>query len=61
MRVMLAADAIAGLGLKNVGIMTDGRFSGFNHGLIIGHVSLEAAIGGTIALVEDGDIPEMVK
>ena len=38
-----------------VGLMTDGRFSGGSVGLVIGHVGPEAAIGGPIALIEDGD------
>lgn len=36
--------------------MTDGRFSGANHGIMIGHVSPEAAVGGPLALVRDGDM-----
>lgn len=44
----------AGLGDK-VALMTDGRFSGGSHGFIIGHVTPEAQVGGTIALLEDGD------
>ena len=43
-----------GLG-KDCALVTDGRFSGWSSGLSIGHVSPEAAEGGTIALVEDGD------
>ena len=43
-----------GLG-EDVALMTDGRFSGATHGLMVGHVAPEAAIGGTIALIEDGD------
>lgn len=60
LEVMLTSNAIAGLGLddKNA-LVTDGRFSGFNHGPIIGHVSPEAAVGGVIALVEDGDVIEL--
>jgi dihydroxy-acid dehydratase len=54
--VMLSADALVDLGLdKSVGLLTDGRFSGFNYGPIIGHVAPEAAAGGVIALVEEGD------
>jgi len=57
MREMLSPTAaIAGLGLEgSVGLITDGRFSGGTRGLSIGHVSPEAAAGGPIALVEDGD------
>ena len=54
--LMLRIDALIGLGLhKSVGLITDARFSGFNFGAIIGHVSPEAYDGGTIALVENGD------
>jgi dihydroxy-acid dehydratase len=58
MREMLApTSAIAGMGLdKSVALLTDGRFSGATRGASIGHVSPEAASGGTIALVKDGDI-----
>lgn len=45
----------AGLG-KDVALVTDGRFSGANHGIMIGHVSPEAALGGPIGLLKDGDI-----
>jgi dihydroxy-acid dehydratase len=57
MREMLVVTAaIVGQGLKDsVALITDGRFSGASHGLMIGHVSPEAAIGGPIALVRDGD------
>ena len=45
-----------GLGLGNqVAFITDGRFSGGTHGFVVGHVSPEAAEGGLIALIEDGD------
>lgn len=48
--------ALAGIGLqKTVALITDGRFSGGSHGIVIGHVAPEAARGGTIALVKDGD------
>ncbi|MCX8161661.1 MAG: dihydroxy-acid dehydratase, partial [Candidatus Bathyarchaeota archaeon] len=48
---------VAGMGLSDkVGLVTDGRFSGATHGLCIGHVAPEAALGGPIALVEDGDV-----
>ena len=54
--LMLSIDALIGLGLhKSVGLVTDVRFSGFNYGAIIGHVSPEAYDGGTIAVVENGD------
>lgn len=66
MREMLnPTSAIAGMGLgSTVALITDGRFSGASRGASIGHVSPEAAVGGTIALVEEGDtikinIPEM--
>jgi len=56
MREMLAAtSAIVGYGLNQVAIITDGRFSGASKGPCIGHVSPEAAVGGPIALVRDGD------
>ena len=49
--------AIMGAGLGNdVALITDGRFSGGTHGFVVGHISPEAQIGGTIALVENGDI-----
>ncbi|WP_066637981.1 dihydroxy-acid dehydratase [Desulfolucanica intricata] len=58
MREMLTPTAtLAGLGLdKEVALLTDGRFSGATRGAAIGHVSPEAALGGTIAIVRDGDI-----
>lgn len=58
MREMLnPTSAIAGMGLDTtVALITDGRFSGASRGASIGHVSPEAAVGGNIALVEDGDI-----
>lgn len=58
MREMLSpTSAIAGMGLdKEVALITDGRFSGATRGASIGHVSPEAAEGGTIALVEEGDM-----
>jgi dihydroxy-acid dehydratase len=57
MREMLApTSAIIGAGLGDaVGLITDGRFSGGTYGLVVGHVAPEAAVGGTIALVEEGD------
>lgn len=49
--------AIMGAGLGNdVALITDGRFSGGTHGFVVGHISPEAQMGGTIALVKDGDI-----
>ena len=49
--------AIMGAGLgKEVALITDGRFSGGTHGFVVGHVSPEAQVGGTIGLVQDGDI-----
>lgn len=58
MREMLRpTSAIAGMGLgSSVALITDGRFSGASRGASIGHVSPEAAVGGPIALVEEGDI-----
>ena len=68
MREMLnPTSAIAGMGLgSSVALITDGRFSGASRGASIGHVSPEAAVGGPIALVEEGDIikiniPEILK
>ncbi len=57
MREMLApTSAIIGAGLgDSVGLITDGRFSGGTYGMVVGHVAPEAAVGGTIALVEEGD------
>jgi dihydroxy-acid dehydratase len=57
MREMLAPTAAlvgAGLG-DSVGLITDGRFSGGTHGLVVGHVAPEAALGGPLALVREGD------
>ena len=52
--------AIAGMGLgSSVALITDGRFSGASRGASIGHVSPEAAVGGPIALIEEGDIIEI--
>jgi len=61
MREMLApTSAIVGMGLdKSVTLLTDGRFSGGTRGAAIGHISPEAAEGGPIALVEEGDIIEI--
>ena len=61
MREMLTpTSAIMGSGLGNcVALITDGRFSGATRGAAIGHVSPEAAVGGPIALVKDGDMIEI--
>lgn len=61
MREMLSPTAmIAGMGLdKDVALITDGRFSGATRGASIGHVSPEAASGGTIGIIKDGDIIEI--
>jgi dihydroxy-acid dehydratase len=58
MREMLSpTSAIIGSGLgDSVALITDGRFSGATYGLVVGHVAPEAAVGGTIALVEEGDM-----
>ncbi|ORY63287.1 dihydroxy-acid/6-phosphogluconate dehydratase [Pseudomassariella vexata] len=50
-----ASAAIMGAGLTNIALVTDGRYSGASHGFIVGHVTPEAARGGPIALVNDGD------
>jgi dihydroxy-acid dehydratase len=57
MREMLSpTSAIVGAGLgDSVGLITDGRFSGGTYGMVVGHVAPEAAVGGTLALVEEGD------
>ncbi|MFM6191898.1 MAG: dihydroxy-acid dehydratase [Planktothrix sp.] len=57
MREMLApTSAIIGAGLGDkVGLITDGRFSGGTYGMVVGHVAPEAAVGGNIALVQEGD------
>ncbi|HHW22329.1 MAG TPA: dihydroxy-acid dehydratase [Clostridiaceae bacterium] len=55
--MLMPTSALAGMGLDaDVALITDGRFSGATRGACIGHVSPEAAEGGTIALVQDGDI-----
>ena len=61
MREMLAVTgALVGQGLgEKVYLITDGRFSGGSHGSIIGHVGPEAAVGGPIAAVQDGDTIEI--
>ncbi|WP_339929998.1 dihydroxy-acid dehydratase [uncultured Brevundimonas sp.] len=56
MREMLQVTAaLKGRGINNVALITDGRFSGASYGFVVGHVSPEAAVGGPIALVRDGD------
>ncbi len=57
MREMLATTAaVAGQGLAGkVALITDGRFSGASHGFVIGHIAPEAAAGGPIGLLQDGD------
>ena len=57
MREMLSpTSAVMGKGLgKDVALITDGRFSGGSHGFVVGHITPEAAIGGPIALVKNGD------
>ena len=57
MREMLSpTSALIGEGLGDaVGLITDGRFSGGTYGMVVGHVAPEAAVGGTIALVQEGD------
>lgn len=58
MREMLApTSALIGEGLgDSVGLITDGRFSGGTYGMVVGHVSPEAAVGGPIGLVQEGDL-----
>ncbi len=58
MREMLSpTSAIMGKGLgKDVALITDGRFSGGSHGLVVGHITPEAQVGGPIALIKEGDI-----
>lgn len=50
-----ASAALMGAKLKNVALITDGRYSGASHGFIVGHIVPEAAVGGPIAVVKDGD------
>lgn len=52
---LTASAAIMGAGLTNVALVTDGRYSGASHGFIVGHVCPEAAVGGPIAVLRDGD------
>lgn len=51
-----ASAVLMGARLTNVALITDGRYSGASHGFIVGHITPEAAVGGPIAVVEDGDI-----
>ncbi|TEA13671.1 Dihydroxy-acid dehydratase [Colletotrichum sidae] len=51
-----ASATLIGANLKNVALITDGRYSGASHGFIVGHIVPEAAVGGPIAVVNDGDI-----
>jgi dihydroxy-acid dehydratase len=54
--MMMTTDALVGIGMgQDVFVLTDGRFSGFTEGSAIGHISPEAAVGGVIAVVENGD------
>ena len=55
--MLLATTQLMGLGLGDTtALVTDGRFSGATHGPCIGHISPEAAVGGPIGLVQDGDL-----
>ena len=58
MREMLAVTAaLVGQGYgETVGLITDGRFSGGTHGMVVGHIAPEAQVGGPIAIVQDGDM-----
>jgi dihydroxy-acid dehydratase len=58
--MMLSADALVGMELdKHIALITDGRFSGFNRGAAVGHISPEAMVGGPIAVIKNGDIIEI--
>ena len=58
--IMLTTDALIALNLdEQIALLTDGRFSGFNHGAIIGHIAPEAAVGGAFGLIREGDIIEV--
>lgn len=61
MREMLSpSSALMGAGLgKDVALVTDGRFSGGTHGIMIGHVAPEAQVGGVLAVVQEGDVIEI--
>ena len=57
MREMLQVTAaLKGRGFKNIALITDGRFSGASYGFVAGHVSPEAAVGGPVALLREGDV-----
>ncbi|KAJ5085849.1 Dihydroxy-acid/6-phosphogluconate dehydratase [Penicillium argentinense] len=51
-----ASAALMGAKLNNIALITDGRYSGASHGFIVGHITPEAAVGGPIGLVQDGDV-----
>ncbi|KAK6432720.1 hypothetical protein LTR95_011112 [Oleoguttula sp. CCFEE 5521] len=51
-----ASASIMGAGLKNLALITDGRYSGASHGFIVGHICPEASVGGPIAVVQEGDV-----
>jgi dihydroxy-acid dehydratase len=51
-----ASAILMGAGLNNVALITDGRYSGASHGFIVGHITPEAAVGGPLAVVRDGDM-----
>lgn len=51
-----ASAALMGAKLNNIALITDGRYSGASHGFIVGHITPEAAVGGPIGLVKDGDV-----
>ena len=51
-----ASAALMGAKLTNIALITDGRYSGASHGFIVGHITPEAAVGGPIGLVQDGDV-----
>jgi len=51
-----ASAAIMGANLTNIALITDGRYSGASHGFIVGHICPEAAVGGPVAVVQDGDV-----
>jgi dihydroxy-acid dehydratase len=54
--MLTPTSAIMGAGLgSDVALLTDGRFSGGSHGFIVGHITPEAQVGGTLALLKDGD------
>ena len=55
--MLTPTSAIMGAGLgSDVALLTDGRFSGGSHGFIVGHITPEAQVGGTLALLQDGDL-----